>query len=372
MHNDDDTGATYLEIPGRIPEKIKYRAGGERKSVERDGPVPMSEIQEVPLKYLWPPYIPVGRLTMLGGDPGSGKTFITMALAAALSRGERLPGMEEDLEVGNTLLLSVEDDPADTMKPRLRNLRADMRKIFISEDDIVLDSDGLNSIRTMIKQTNAKLVIIDPIVAFLGPNMDMNRANEVRHIMKAVKRIAAEFGIAIVIVRHNRKEGTNGSTGKAIYNGMGSIDFIASVRSELAVVTSPNGTHFLNHIKVNTGPLGPSIIYKITNQDDDTGLFEWGEFAKWPPAKGKSENKISVTFKDEEKVKAWLFDLLKNYPDGLPSTDVFSMGKLAGHSDTKIKKAKEGVARAEKRKTGWVWVLGTDPKVEVDEDGVVQ
>lgn len=366
MQDDDHYVETFFEIPGSIPEQIKYRAGGERHSVVRNGPMAMSEVQEVPLKYLWPPYIPLGRLTMLGGDPGSGKTFITMALAAALSRGEKLPGMEEDLEMGNTLLLSVEDDPADTMKPRLRNLKADMRKIFISEDDIVLDSDGINSIRTMIKQTGAKLVIIDPIVAFLGPNMDMNRANEVRHTMKAVKRIAQEFGIAIVIVRHNRKEGTNGSTGKAIYNGMGSIDFTASVRSELAVVTSPNGTHFLNHIKVNSGPLGQSITYGITNQPDDTGLFEWGEFANWPPKRDKAGGKIEVKFKDEDKIKAWLFDQLTQSPDGVSAKEIEERGGLHGYDEAKLRRVKRGLALSVKRGTTWYWILDPETKFVVD------
>lgn len=368
----EDTEEGFIEIKGSIPNEIKYRAHGEKKSRVRSGPIPISEIQEVPLEYFWKPYIPLGRLTMLGGDPGSGKTFITMALAATLSRGDRFPGETEDHVAGNTLLLSVEDDPADTMKPRLRNLRADMRKIYISDEDIVLDSDGINAIRTMIKQTDAKLIIIDPIVAFLGPNMDMNRANEVRHIMKAVKRIAAEFNVAIVIVRHNRKEGVNGATGKAIFNGMGSIDFTASVRSELAVVTSPNGTHFLNHIKVNSGPLGPSLTYSITDQPDGSGpLFQWGDFTKWPPAKGKADSKINPAFRDEAKVRAWLFDLLKNHPEGLASTEVYAMGKLAGHSDTKVKKAKEGIARAEKRKAGWVWLLETSPKVDTSSEDEV-
>lgn len=363
--------AGFEEKAGKIPNGIRFRTNGDKNLRLRKGPRPISEIEEQPIEWFWEPYIPLGKLTILGGDPGAGKSFITTALSATVSKGECFPGDKVKHEAGNVLMLSVEDDPADTIKPRLRNLHADMTRIFVSEEDIVLDEDGLNAIRIMIKQTSAKLVIIDPIVAFLGPKMDMNRANEVRHIMKAVAKIAKDFNIAILVVRHNRKEGTNGSNGKAIYNGMGSIDFTASVRSELAVVTSPNGTHFLNHIKVNSGPKGKSITYSITSLLDGSGLFEWGEFANWPPGKAGGGAKISKKFKDDDKVRAWLFDLLKNHPDGLSSNDVYTMGELKGYGSDKIKRAKIGMAKVTKRSNGWYYDLDRDSTVELDASDVV-
>lgn len=362
----------FVETPGQIPAGIHFKTNGDQKSRLRRGPKPISEVIETPIEWFWNPYIPLGRLTMLGGDPGAGKSFITTALSATLSRGERFPGEEEDHEAGVTLMLSVEDDPADTIKPRLRNMRADLTKIFISEEDIVLDEEGLNAIRIMIKQTNAKLVIIDPIVAFLGPKMDMNRANEVRHIMKGLAKIARDFNIAVLVVRHNRKEGTNGSTGKAIYAGMGSIDFTASVRSELAVITSPNGTHFLNHIKTNSGRKGKSITYAICSKEDGTGLFEWGDFARWPPAKGAESGKLSHVFKDDSKVRAWLHDQLKSEPDGLASVEIHSRAKLAGFSPTKLEHAKKGIAISERRSSEWYWRLDTSAPVDRTADSMVE
>lgn len=360
----------YTEIPGQIPNEIRYRVQGEHISKIRSGPRPISEIEEKPIEWFWEPYIPLGRLSMLGGDPGAGKSFITTELAATLSKGGCFPGDKEPHEAGNTLMLAVEDDPADTIKPRLRNLSADLSKIFITEDEIVLEEDGFKAIKLMIKKTNAKLVIIDPIVAFLGSKMDMNRANEVRQVMKGLSKIAREFNIAMLVVRHNRKENAGAGNTKAIYAGMGSIDFTASVRSELAVTTSPNGLHFLNHIKANSGMKGKSLTYSIRSLDDGSGMFEWGDFANWPPDRN-STGKISKTPRDSGKVKRWLFDLLKNHPEGISSNDVHELGKASGFSVTKLDHSKKGLVNSKPRGGTWYWELKSDAKVDLSSEGEV-
>lgn len=355
---------SFQERPGSIPATIRFRTNSDGKLRCRKGPKPLSEVVETPIEWFWEPYIPLGRLTMLGGDPGAGKSFITTALSATFSRGDPFPGEKERREPGSTLMLSVEDDAADTIKPRVRNLRGDLTRVFISEEDIVLDEDGLKAIRQMIAQTGAKFVIIDPIVAFLGPKMDMNRANEVRHIMKGLAKIAKETNIAILVVRHNRKEAA-GQTGKAIYAGMGSIDFTASVRSELAVTTSKNDTHFLNHIKTNSGRKGQSLTYSITALDDGSGLFAWGDFAQWPPTSATSKSIGTARFRDEGKVRMWLHDLLTQHPDGMSSEDVFTAAKLEGYSLSKLNTAKKGVAISEKSGKDWRWRLDPGSKAVV-------
>jgi hypothetical protein len=361
----------FVEKEGSIPAGIRFRTAGDKELRLRRGPKPISEIEEVPIEWFWEPYIPLGRLSMLGGDPGAGKSFITTMLAATYSKGDCFPGDKDRHDSGNTLMLAVEDDPADTIKPRLRNLQADLTKIFISEEDIVLDPDGLMAIRTMIRQTKAKLVIIDPIVAFLGPKMDMNRANEVRHIMKGLAKIARELNIAILVVRHNRKEGTNGSTGKAIYAGMGSIDFTASVRSELAVVTSKNGTNFLNHIKSNSGRKGQSLTYEIVSLPDGSGLFRWKDFAAWPPASDGTKKTISTRFKNEIKIKRWLFETLQQHPEGITAKELSSLAQFAGYSQTKLDHIKKGIALSVKRGSEWYWTLDPSARVDLsDEDEV--
>lgn len=367
----------FDESPSKInrkPGNYKFRAAGETKSRIRKAITCMAEVKIDKIDWLWDPYIPLGRLTMLGGDPGAGKSFITTALASMLSRGDPLPGeVESPRKPMVTLMLNAEDDPSDTIKPRLNNLEADQTKIFVSSLDIVLDEEGLTTIEEMISDVGAKLVIIDPIVAFMGPKMDMNRANEVRHVMKALGRIARRKNIAIVLVRHNRKETSGVPSGKAIYSGMGSIDFTASVRSELAVNDTRHGVKFLNHIKANSGKKGPSIRYDIVSMDDGTGMLKWGEIVDTVTVMG-ADGKITKRFKNELGMKAWLFDLLRDGGEGgVLATEVIAKGQLAGFSQTKIEHIKKGVALSIKRKDGWYWKLDDSnrgPLVPDSEIGV--
>jgi hypothetical protein len=344
----------------RVPGKYKFRTVDDATMRPRSAFRMFSEIKREDIVWFWEPYIPLGRLTMLGGDPGAGKSFITTAIAAALSRGDSLPGEPDGIRGPTvTLMLNAEDDPSDTMRPRLENLHADMTKIAISTEDIILDADGFETIRQMIADTNAKLLIIDPIVAFLGAKMNMNNANEVRHIMKGLARMAKKLNVAIVVVRHNRKAPAGATAGKAIYAGNGSIDFTAATRSELAVTETKNGLKFMNHIKTNSGRKGATIQYTIESMADGSGLFRWGDFV----ISASGTTGLSKKFKGEADTKAWLFDLLRAEPNGLPAKSIFELGKMKGYSQTKLEHVKKGVALSERLAGEWVWKL--DPKTSV-------
>lgn len=358
----------------RVPSKYRFKTVEDPELRDRKGPRAFSEVKLEVIEWLWYPYIPLGRITMLGGDPGAGKSFISAALAATLSRGESFPGEEEGVrEPMNTIMLSVEDSPEDTIKPRLMNLNADQRKIFISDEDIVLDIAGISSIGEMARSTNSKLIIIDPIVAFLGAKMDMNRANEVRPIMRGLARLAKMLNIAIVIIRHNRKVAAGGKEGKAIFAGSGSIDFTASVRSELAVSEAKNGMKYMNHIKTNSGKQGPSIRYEIVEMPNGTGLFRWGEVVTGPLAMVIKQG-ISKRFRNEQEIKHWLFDLLTQAPEGELVKNIFAKGMLHGYSQTKLEHVKKGIAVSVKVGSEWIWKLDPAARdtLDADADGVIQ
>ena len=211
--------------------------------------------------------IPRRHLTGLEGDPGEGKSFITQALATMLSKGKGLPGTEP-IEPCNSLLLTAEDHLPTTVRPRLDAMGADVKRIFAYGEPFTLDPSGLNHLETLINSTSSRLVLIDPIVAFLAVTVDMYRANEVRPIMAALADIADRTNSAIVIVRHLAK----GNSPKAIYRGLGSIDFTAACRSVLLAGHDPNdpNSRALVHIKSNLGPLAEPLGFSL-----DKGQFQW-------------------------------------------------------------------------------------------------
>lgn len=358
----------------RKPSKFRFRTVEDVKLKTREGPQFFSDVKKSRIDWLWYPYIPLGRLTILGGDPGGGKSFITAAIAAALSRGDSLPGEEENVrEPMVTLILSAEDDPCDTTKSRLENINADQTKIAFFTDDIVLDKEGLITVEEMVRSIDAKLLVVDPIVAYLGAKMDMNRANEVRPIMRGLARIARKLNIAVIVVRHNRKVSAGGKESKAIYSGSGSIDFTASVRSELAVEQAKNGMKYMNHIKANSGKLGPSIHYEIVEMPDTTGRFEWREIVS-QMLFGSPKHLVSKKFKNEREVRLWLFDLLKSCPAGELSKNVFAKGLLHGYTQTRLEHVKKGLALSFKTGNEWYWKLDPQARIDLDtdEDGVVE
>ena len=165
------------------------------------------ELQEV--EWLWYPYIPFGKITIIQGDPGEGKTTLGLRLAAACSNGHGFPGMEEREPI-SVIYQTAEDGLGDTVKPRLMEAEANENLIFnISEDTDVLTLKD-ERIEAAIKATGAKLMIFDPIQGYVGEDTDINRANEIRTVMRGIARIAEETGCAIVFVGHlNKMKGTN-------------------------------------------------------------------------------------------------------------------------------------------------------------------
>ena len=193
--------------------------------------IEMSEVESKEISWLWYPFIPYGKLTIIQGDPGDGKTTLVLNIAAALSKGE---GLDEDMKPAEPLRIiyqTAEDGLADTVKPRLEKAEADCSNIFVIDETDASFSMLDERIKKAIVEKKAKLLILDPIQAYLGGKMDMNRANEARDMTKHLGQVAERTGCAIVLIGHMNKN----SGGKVAYRGMGSIDFFAVARSVLLV-----------------------------------------------------------------------------------------------------------------------------------------
>ena len=184
--------------------------------------IKMSDVQSQEIEWLWYPFIPYGKLTIVQGDPGDGKTTLVLNIAAKLSKGE---GLEEDMKVPgpmNIIYQTAEDGLADTVKPRLETAGADCERILVIDESDKSLSMSDERLEYALKQTGARLLILDPIQAYLGGGMDMNRANEARDMTKKLGALAEKYKCAIVLIGHMNKAAGN----KAAYRGMGSIDFL--------------------------------------------------------------------------------------------------------------------------------------------------
>ena len=238
-------------------------------------PVPMicmRNVEQTEVSWLWYPYIPFGKLTILQGNPGEGKTYFAMQLAAACTTGKALPNMTP-LEPFNVIYQTAEDGLGDTVKPRLINAGADLNRVLVIDDSELPLTLSDERIERAIVENQAHLLIIDPIQAFLGADVDMNRAIEVRPIFRKLGDIAHRHACAIILIGHlNKSVGT-----QSTYRGLGSIDLTAAVRSLLLIgkVKSDPTTRVLTHDKSSLAPPGKSLAFSL---GDENG-FEWiGEY----------------------------------------------------------------------------------------------
>ena len=232
----------------------------------------MSDVELTPVEWLWKPYLPFGKLSVLQGNPGEGKTYFAMHLAAACTNGKLLPNMER-MEPFNVIYQTAEDGLGDTVKPRLIEAGADLDRVLVIDDSDVQLTLSDERIEKAIIENNARLVIIDPIQAYLGADVDMNRANEVRPIFMRLGQVAQRTGCAILLIGHlNKAAGM-----QSLQRGLGSIDIAAAVRSVMFIgkLKHDPTMRILTHEKSSLAPPGASLAFSL----GDEGGFRWvGEY----------------------------------------------------------------------------------------------
>lgn len=316
----------------------------EKLEILRLSDVPLQEV-----KWLWYPYIPFGKITIIQGDPGEGKTTLALRLAAACTTGQLLPGMEVS-EPFNVIYQTAEDGLGDTVKPRLMDAGADQERVLnINESEKTLTLMD-ERIEAAITQTGAKLLILDPIQGYLGERVDMNRANEIRTVLKNVAAVAERTGCAIVLVGHlNKAAGANSA-----YRGLGSIDFRAAARSVLLVgrVKKEPNVRVIVHDKSSLAPEGKSMAFSLGSEEGFRWLDGYEDITADELLCGVSS--ATKTASAEELIR----DMLSG-GEPVAANEIFRIAEAKGISQRTVNEAKKNIDGIVSTKVGkqWMWQL---------------
>ncbi len=321
----------------------------------------LADVREETVDFLWYPYIPYGKLTIVQGDPGGGKTTLVLRLAALLSKGCELPCDSRSQESIATLYQTAEDGLGDTIKPRLSAGGADCSRIFvIDETDIPLSALDAR-IEETIKEHNIHLVILDPLQAYLGNGVSMNQANEVRSVMSHLARIAERYRCAILLVGHLNKA----QAGKSTYRGLGSIDFFAAARSVLLVGEDPQNekVRVMIQQKSSLAPKGKPIAFELSEGNNFRWLGHYNITAEELLSGCPTAPKITK----HDKACRIIRDTLSDGPHS--QEEILSLAVEAGMSKRTLNEAKKSMGVTSRRHSDgrWFWQLdkGVDCTMQI-------
>jgi hypothetical protein len=312
---------------------------------------PLSNVEPQEIEWFWCPFMPFGSVTILEGDPGLGKSFLAMYLAAIVSTGGELPGGTK-VRRGRVLYLAAEDDPAYTIRPRIDAMAGDAERIRIQADYAALDDIGLTRLGKEVRMHRPDLIIIDPLYAFVPSGADIYRPNEIRAFLVQLTKLAEETGAAILVIRHLRK--AKGE--KALYQGAGSIDVIGVARSALMVGLHPDDPErrVVVHHKHNLSARGESLAFRLpVSPDLRLPRLVWDgkvDLDADDLINGGSET-TSL-----ELVKGFLKEALKRGPKA--AEEILQRAKAEGHASRTLDRAKKALG-VQVRKNGkiWEWAL---------------
>ena len=313
----------------------------------------VADIEAQPVQWLWYPYIPLEHLTLLYGDGDVRKSWLALAISAAVTRGARIgtadtPAVAE----GAVLVCSAEDDPAATVRPRAEGLGTDLSKLFVRYGAFQLHGEDLGRLEQTVARYQVRLVVLDPVVGLMS-GADMNRANQVRAVMAGLDALAKRQGCAVLLVHHISKGG-----GSPRHRALGSVDFTNACRSALLVGLDPSAEDkdsVLVHVKHNLSPLGagPSLAYRTLPGH----IFEWlGPTRLSGNDVLRDEGKSSLL----QEAEAWLREVLAG--GALPVKEILAAAAEAEITKSTLRRARERICGRPRRGDDcWVWELRDSP-----------
>ena len=236
-----------------------------------------SELTSQAISWVWPGRLAAGKLAMLDGDPGLGKSLLTLDLAARLSTGYPMPDGQPGSGPGNVLILEAEDGQQDTVRPRLQALGADLERVFLVQRGALGELPRLPSqlaaLEAALVESAARLLIVDPVVAFLDAGVMTSSDPSVRRALLPLAQLAERRGCAVLLVRHLNKQANK----RALYRGGGSIGLLGACRAGWLVAEDPQtpGRRVLAQVKNNLAPPQPSLAFEVRPRAGAPPALAW-------------------------------------------------------------------------------------------------
>lgn len=334
----------------------------------------VADVMPTSIDWLCRGRIAAGKITVLDGDPGLGKSTIALDWAARITTGRALPGMpgweanESRARARGVVLLSAEDGESDTIRPRLDGAGADCKKVILLK---MSDESGneylptlgqhLYAIEQQIEAADAAMVIIDPLMAYLDSEVNANRDQDVRRVLSPVASMAERTGCAVIVLRHLNK-----AVGMAsLYRGGGSIGIIGAARVGLLAHKDNDDEsgqrRFLMVQKCNIGPEATTLVYRIVGiEGTESSRVEWLGESSVTATSVMGQPIDPVERQDLTDAELWLADALST--GQLSANDIFRDGAKAGYAQKTLKRAKaklnvESYRHGYGKEGGWMWRL---------------
>jgi putative DNA primase/helicase len=344
--------------------------------------VRVADVKAEPISWLWPGRIPLGKVSLISGDPGLGKSLISIALAAHVTCGTRWPVDRTHCPRGDVLMLSAEDDIADTIRPRLEAAGADVARVHVLQMIRDMDKDGAPTVRgvslkrdlavldeLLTGRPGMRLVVVDPVSAYLG-DVDSHNNADVRGLFAPLAELASRHRVAIVAVSHLNK-----SSGPAMYRTSGSLAFVAAARAVFAVIKDKDepSRRLMLPVKNNLGPDSTGLAYVVAQADNGAPMVAWE-----PDPVTISADEAMRPTNDEERTATdeameWLRDILAGGP--MPASEAHKQARQAGISDKALRTARERLSIRSIKEGGpfgtgeqrWIWCLPAEDALNAED-----
>jgi hypothetical protein len=366
----NDKTALYDLLKLAVEAKAKEHGDaweGEPASSEELG-ILLSTVQPERVEWLWPGRIPLGKLTITDGDPGVGKSVLSLDIAARVSRGMAMPDGAPG-RMGGVVILSAEDGLRDTIRPRLDAAGANCERILFldsvpapggegKEKRLPILPDDVPYIQAAVERMKAIFVLIDPVTAFLGSDINAHKDADCRRALFPLANMAEKTGAAVDVIRHLNK----GNSSNPLYRGGGSIGIIGAARSGLLVAKDPENPdkRVLAGTKCNLAKLPPSLAFDLSQAPNGALHIGWqGESSH------TAQSLLAIPKDDEERTAVQeAVDVLRTLlaGGGRPADDVRREARKAGVADVTLRRTK-AILGVEARLVGfgrdgkWYWNL---------------